>query len=318
MTSSASPEDQQFLALLTSRRFISREQALQILEGCTESDFSQVLATVSGFSSEDIKHLRQTRAMREPRIPGYKIEKLLGMGGTAEVYAAQRERDFERVALKVLRPDLSRDKVAATQFVKEAKLLQELDVQQVVKGHRIFRFMHSLVLEMERVAGQTLLEWIDQGRSFSEGEALDIICEVAIALEGMREHDVIHRDLKPSNIMLDRDFNVKVIDLGFAGAGLEGSHGEGTTMGTAAYLAPEQAKGQSDLDGRADIYSLGVTLYHLVLGELPFVASDDAELLRMQVLNSLKGAAMKGGKVSPMVHYFLEKMMAKDRDVRYS
>lgn len=118
--------------------------------------------------------------------------------------------------------------------------------------------------------------------------------------------------------MLDRDSNVKLIDLGFAGEGLSGSHGEGTTMGTAAYLAPEQAKGQNDLDGRADIYSLGVTLYHLVLGELPFVASDDQELLRMQVLDSLKGSAMKSGKVSPMVHYFLEKMMAKDRDVRYS
>jgi serine/threonine-protein kinase len=256
--------------------------------------------------------------MREPRIPGYTIERLLGKGGTAEVYAAKRNKDFERVALKILRPDLSRDKVAANQFVKEAKLLQELDVPQVVNGMRVFRFMHTLILEMERVAGATLLDWLDQGRKFSEAEALDIVCEVAVALEGMREHGVIHRDLKPGNIMLDRDFTVRLIDLGFAGEGNSGGHGEGTTMGTAAYLAPEQAKGQSDLDGRADIYSLGVTLYQLVLGELPFVASDDKELLRMQVLDSLKGAAMKSGKVSPMVHYFLEKMMAKDRDVRYA
>jgi eukaryotic-like serine/threonine-protein kinase len=318
MSDSASTADQQFLALLTSRGFFSREQALTVLEGCSELPFEQALAKVSGFTEADIEHLRQTRAMREPRIPGYTIEKLLGKGGTAEVYAAQREKDFARVALKILRPNLSRNKVAAAQFVKEAKLLQELDVDQVVKGTRVFRFMHTLVLEMEQVAGQTLLEWLDQGRTFSESEALDIICEVAIALEGMREHGVIHRDLKPGNIMLDREFNVKLIDLGFAGEGLEGSHGDGTTMGTAAYLAPEQAAGQSDLDGRADIYSLGVTLYHLVLGELPFVASDDAELLRMQVLDSLKGASMKSGKVSPMVHYFLEKMMAKDRDVRYA
>lgn len=178
--------------------------------------------------------------------------------------------------------------------------------------------MHTLVLEMERVAGQTLLEWLDQGRKFSESEAFNVVCEVAVALEGMREHGVIHRDLKPGNIMLDRESNVRLIDFGFAGEGLSGGHGEGTTMGTAAYLAPEQAKGQSDLDGRADIYSLGVTLYHLILGELPFVASDDQELLRMQVLDSLKGAAMKGGRVSPLAHYFLEKMMAKDREVRYA
>ncbi|MFT7517121.1 MAG: serine/threonine protein kinase [Myxococcota bacterium] len=314
----ASAEDQQFLALLTSRGFLSRDQAQQVLDGSVSQGFDEVLTAISGFSAADIAHLRKTRAMREPHIPGYTIEKLLGNGGTAEVYAAKRDKDFSRVALKILRPDLSRNKVSAAQFVKEAQLLQALEVPQVVKGMRVFRFMHTLVLEMERVAGQTLLEWLDQGRKFSETEALDIICEVAIALEGMREHGVIHRDLKPGNIMLDREFNVKLIDLGFAGNGLEGGHGEGTTMGTAAYLAPEQAKGQNDLDGRADIYSLGVTLYHLVLGELPFVASNDQELLRMQVLDSLKGAAMKSGKVSPMVHYFLEKMMAKDRDVRYA
>jgi serine/threonine-protein kinase len=318
MSSSASAEDQQFLALLTSRGFLSREQAQKVLDGSNEHGIESCLKTVSGFSEAEIEYLRQTRAMREPRIPGYTIERLLGKGGTAEVYAAKRNKDFERVALKILRPDLSRDKVAANQFVKEAKLLQELDVPQVVNGMRVFRFMHTLILEMERVAGATLLDWLDQGRKFSEAEALDIVCEVAVALEGMREHGVIHRDLKPGNIMLDRDFTVRLIDLGFAGEGNSGGHGEGTTMGTAAYLAPEQAKGQNDLDGRADIYSLGVTLYQLVLGELPFVASDDKELLRMQVLDSLKGAAMKSGKVSPMVHYFLEKMMAKDRDVRYA
>ena len=319
MSSSASVEDQQFLALLTSRGFLSREQALEVLEGCAEQDFEARLAAVSSFTAAEINHLRQTRAMREPRIPGYTIERLLGKGGTAEVYAAKRDRDFERVALKILRPDLSRNKVAANQIAKEAKLLRELEgVPQVVNGLRVFRFMHTLVLEMERVAGQTLLEWLDQGRKFSESEAFNIVCEVAVALEGMREHGVIHRDLKPGNIMLDREFNVRLIDFGFAGEGLSGGHGEGTTMGTAAYLAPEQAKGQNDLDGRADIYSLGVTLYHLILGELPFVASDDQELLRMQVLDSLKGAAMKGWRVSPLAHYFLEKMMAKDREVRYA
>jgi serine/threonine protein kinase len=311
MSSSASAEDQQFLALLTSRGFLSREQALKVLEGCTELDFEEILSAVSSFTAVDIDHLRQTQAMREPRIPGYTIERLLGKGGTSEVYAAKRDRDFERVALKILRPDLSRNKVSANQFAKEAKLLRELEgVPQVVNGLRVFRFMHTLVLEMERVAGQTLLEWLDQGRKFSESEAFNIVCEVAVALEGMREHGV--------NIMLDREFNVRLIDFGFAGEGLSGGHGEGTTMGTAAYLAPEQAKGQNDLDGRADIYSLGVTLYHLILGELPFIASDDQELLRMQVLDSLKGAAMKSGRVSPMAHYFLEKMMAKDREVRYA
>ena len=83
-------------------------------------------------------------------------------------------------------------------------------------------------------------------------------------------------------------------------------------------VAPEQARGQDDLDGRADIYSLGATLYHLMVGELPFEAGDDKEMVRKQVLESLKGSALKGRSVSPQMHYFIEKMMAKDREVRYS
>ena len=109
-----------------------------------------------------------------------------------------------------------------------------------------------------------------------------------------------------------------LIDLGFAGAGMEGRHDSESTLGTPAYLAPEQARGEDDLDARADIYSLGATLYHLVIGKLPFQAGDDQEMLRKQVLEGLSGAALKGGDVSPSLHYFIEKMMAKDRESRYA
>lgn len=318
MSSQLSAINQEFLALLVSRGYLLKKDAESVLFSSSETDFETHLAEIGGFSQQDLEHLRRTRAMKEPMIPGYVIQRLIGRGGTAEVFAAKRERDFEPVALKILLPRLAQDSVSTAQFVKEGKLLANLKIPHIVKGYRVFRFLKTYILEMELAEGQTLLEWLDQGRSFDERESLDIVYEIATALEGMRKVGVIHRDLKPGNIMLDRSGNVRLIDLGFAGEGLSGGHGEGTTMGTAAYLAPEQARGESDLDSRSDIYSLGVTLYQLVLGELPFKASDDQEMLRKQVLDSLKGSSVKGGGVSPHVHYFLEKMMAKDREFRFS
>ncbi len=311
-------EEQQFLAQLVFRGFLAREDAQLVLAAAAEVPFEDALAAVTDWDAKKIAYLRRTKVMKEPQIPGFKMGKLLGSGATAEVFSAQREKDFQHVALKILRPDLAADPIASKRFLHEAKLLKDLQVPGVVRGFRVFRFLDTLILEMERVPGKTLEELLAEGHQFEERQALSIVLQVAEALEGMRAQGVVHRDLKPGNVMVSRDGHVKLIDLGFAGEGMEGTQGDGTTLGTAAYLAPEQARGLEDLDGRADIYSLGATLYHLVVGALPFEAGDDQEMVRKQVLESLKGSALKGRSISPTMHYFIEKMMAKDRDVRYA
>lgn len=318
MSSTDPPVDQDFLVQLVHRGFLDRDAARLALEAAAEVGLDAALAAVMDWEDNYVAYLRRTDALKRPEIPGYRVESLLGEGATAEVFAAQREKDFRRVALKILRPALARDKVAARRFLQEAKLLQDLEVPRVVKGYRAFRFVGTYILEMERVPGRTLEELLAEGKRFEEKQALGIVVQVARALEGMRQAGVVHRDLKPGNLMIDGQGEMKLIDLGFAGEGMEGTHGQGTTLGTAAYLAPEQARGEQTLDGRADIYSLGATLYHLVLGELPFQAADDQEMVRAQVLESLKGSALKGHSVSPRMHYFIEKMMAKDREVRYA
>ncbi len=309
--------DQAFLALLTHRGWLTREQAAAVLRAAAERPFDEALLEVTGWSPAKLAHLRRTDAMQRPEIPGYDVEARLGVGGTAEVFRARRRKDFRRVALKVLRPDLARDPVASRRFLEEARLLKELDVPGVVRGHRVLRFLDTLVLDMEYVPGRTLEEMLAEGHEFDEREALGIVLGVARALEGLREHGLVHRDLKPGNVMVTRDGEVALIDLGFAARAGAADEGEGTTLGTPAYLAPEQARGQADLDSRADVYSLGATLYHLLVGRLPFDAEDDEEMLRKQVLEGLSGKALKDGRVSPTTHYFLEKMMAKDRAVRY-
>jgi serine/threonine-protein kinase len=314
----AQNQDQDFLVQLVHRGFLPREQAQLVMEAAAEVPFDDALAAVTDWDDSRVAYLRQTDAMSKPEIPGFKMEGLLGTGATAEVFAAQRLKDFKRVALKILRPNLAVDKIAAGRFIQEAKLLKDLEVPGVVRGYRAFRFMGTIILEMERVPGRTLEDLLAEGKRFPEREALSIVVQVAEALEGMRACGVVHRDLKPGNLMIDKNGKVCLIDLGFAGEGMEGTHGEGTTLGTAAYLAPEQARGEESLDGRADIYSLGATLYHLVIGELPFSGEDDQEMVRAQVLESLKGSALKGLGISPMLHFFIEKMMAKDREVRYA
>jgi len=253
-----------------------------------------------------------------PDLPGLAYVKKLGEGGTADVYRVRRS-DGGTEAVKVLKEAVAAEASAVKAFVAEADLLKRLQHPNVVKGYRVGRLSGRYLFFMEDVDGPTLLDKIRQGGAFDEDGALFVILQVARALEYLRSQGIVHRDIKPGNILVTAGNEVKVIDLGFAAAGAQaagGPSGSGTTLGTAAYLSPEQAQGRSDLDVRSDIYSLGATLYQMVLGELPF-AGDDQELVQKAVLEALSAEATKGGRISAHMHYFIEKMMAKDRDIRY-
>ncbi len=311
-------EDQEFLALLVHRGFLGRAEALEVLKNArTLGSFDRALEESTGWDAGRVGYLRRTRALSRPEIPGYRMEGPLGAGGTSEVFGARRSKDNRHVALKILRPALALDPPAVKRFLAEARLLKNLDHPAIVRGHRVFKFLGTYVLEMDFVPGRTLEEYLAEGQAFAEEQALDIVKQTARALEYLRGEGVLHRDLKPGNLMIDSKGTVKLIDLGFAGKGMEGRADEETTLGTPAYLSPEQARGEADLDVRADIYSLGATLYHLVIGRLPFEGNDDSEVMRRQILDGLSGAALKGRGVSPNLHFLVEKMMAKDRSIRF-
>ncbi|MHC5212307.1 MAG: serine/threonine-protein kinase [Planctomycetota bacterium] len=250
-----------------------------------------------------------------PELPGYAYVKKLGEGGTAQVYAV-RNKDGEDEAVKILHEELQDQPAMVKAFLGEAALLKRLDHENVVKGLRAGRFGARVLSFMECVDGRTLQELIAEGGAFDEDGALYVILQVARALEYLRGEGIVHRDIKPGNILIDTDRKVKVIDLGFAASGTPGEGEAGSTAGTAAFLSPEQARGQQDLDVRSDIYSLGATLYQMVLGQLPF-EGDDEDLVQKAVLEGLSAEATKGGTISAHMHYFIEKMMAKDREIRY-
>jgi len=271
---------------------------------------------------EAVDALRLELAVAEGELPdlfpGYRMLHKLGEGGMSWVFAARREATGETVALKILRPAAAENPRTRAQFIREAKLLKSLRHESIVHAFEVGKIRGFYFFSMEAIEGESLLDKIDAGETFDEEKALRIVLQIARALEYLRENGIVHRDIKPGNLLVTREGGVKLCDLGLAS--VTASPGEAdaseTTVGTVEYVSPEQARGRSDLDVRSDIYSLGVTLYHLLLGHLPFEGSDNREVMAKQILESLSSPEMKS-RLSPHMHYFIEKMMAKEREFRY-
>jgi serine/threonine-protein kinase len=311
-------DDTRFLALLVHRGHVSREDAEQLLPrlGAGE-ELDPLLAGELGWSADQIARLRRTQAGELPEIPGFAVLGKLGSGGTSDVFKAREAKSGRVLALKVLRPESTRNAAVRKAFIAEARLLEQLDHEGLVKGHGVARSGTTYFCKMECVDGSTLLELLDRGQGFDEQAALRVILAAADVLRYLEAQGVIHRDVKPGNVMLSQNGRVKLIDLGFAAVEGSEANPDDTAVGTVHYLSPEQARGGAQADMRSDIYSLGVTLFHLLVGRLPFQSSDDSEVLRMQIMQSLSSPELKSRGLSPHVHYFIEKMMAKNIDLRY-
>jgi serine/threonine-protein kinase len=311
-------EDVEFLALLVHRGHVLKDAAESIFPLLQRGEsLDDLLERQVGFSPDHVAKLRRTRAGEIPEIPGYQILGQAGAGGTADVFRARDLKTQRVLALKVLNRESTLNAKTRAAFVAEAKLLEKLRHPGLVAGYGVAKYQNIYFSRLEYIDGHTLLELLDRGKAFEEEAALRMVLAVGEVLAYLASQNVIHRDVKPGNIMLGNDGNIKLIDLGFAGRPDDVPQEEGSAVGTVAYLSPEQARGGAASDARSDIYSLGVTLFHLVVGRLPFESSDDREVLRMQVMQSLSSPELKGRGLSHHLHYFVEKMMAKDVEARY-
>lgn len=324
-------QELKLLALLVHRGALDRAAAEALLrEGQATRRKPLELAVAKGlFTRERLDFLRRVEGEDVPDLPGFEMVGIAGRGGTAIVVRARDKKGGRDVAIKVLRRELEGDAKAKSAFLREAKLLIGLRHENIVAGEKVGTVHGRLVFLQEYVDGRSLLDLLKDGQPFGEDAALYIVLQVARALRYLAQNGVVHRDVKPANVLITARNEVKLIDLGFAasigehaptvdssGGDVAGAAGA-TTVGTVAYISPEQARGQSDLDVRSDIYSLGATLYQLVAGELPFSGHDNQEVLAAQILASLSSEVLKSRKISPHMHYFIEKMMAKEREVRY-
>ena len=203
-------------------------------------------------------------------IGPYVIAAELGRGGMGVVYRAQDPRLDRQVAIKVLPSDLTRDATAKQRFLQEAKAASALDHPNICTIHEINETGDGqLYLVMAHYEGQTLKDRIARGPLPVDG-AVDIATQVGQGLSKAHAAGIVHRDIKPANLMVTADGTVKILDFGLAKlAGSEGVTQTGTTVGTVAYMSPEQARGE-EVDHRTDIWSLGVVLYEMLAGQQPF------------------------------------------------
>jgi serine/threonine protein kinase len=217
-----------------------------------------------------------TRSRAPDAVPGYKLEALVGKGGMGEVHKATQLSLGRTVAVKLLSGELAKDPAFVARFEKEAAALAALSHPHIVSIVDKGRANQTYFLVMEYVDGPSLRE-VMRSPLLDSGSALKMGLEICRAIDYAHSRGVFHRDLKPENILFDEQAGgiPKVSDFGLAGF-LEGSQESKfnvtethVAMGTAAYMAPEQRVDAKTADQRADIYSLGVILYELLVGELP-------------------------------------------------
>ncbi len=203
-------------------------------------------------------------------ISHYRILEKLGEGGMGVVYKAEDTKLKRTVALKFLPPELTRDPEAKARFIQEAQAASALDHPNICNIHEIDETGEGqLFICMAYYEGETLKERIRRGRLGAD-EALSVAMQIGLGLAEAHSRGIVHRDIKPANIMITKDGVAKILDFGLAKlAGQVGLTKTSSTLGTVAYMAPEQVRGEA-IDHRADIWSLGVVLFEMISGKLPF------------------------------------------------
>ena len=320
----ASQRDIEIASLLFRSGIVSQEEiqgALghqgRILAEGTVKSFIEILVERELLPPEAAATFTTEPLERIQPFPDYRLAEYIGEGASARVYRGEHISRELPVAIKVLHPEQALQDKPLKRFAREARLLCKLRHENVVRGYECRKINGFWICSMEFVEGGTILEKIDRRGPLNGPDALHVSRQIARALSYLYSQKIVHRDIKPGNVMADDAWNIKLIDLGLCRIIGKTEEAEGTTVGTVGYISPEQARGHDDLDIRSDIYSLGVTLYHMVIGEVPFAGETDLEVMSKQIMQSLKSDQLKKLNISPHVHYAIEKMMAKEREIRY-
>jgi serine/threonine-protein kinase len=249
----------------------------------------------------------------------YRIEREIGRGGMATVYLAHDVKHERNVALKVLLPELA-SALGAGRFLAEIKTTAKLHHPHILPLYDSGDAAGFLFYVMPFVEGETLRERIARGKQLPLQEAVRVIAEVADALAYAHGQGVVHRDIKPENIMLASG-HALVADFGIARAvtvaGSERMTMAGMTLGTAAYMSPEQASGEENLDARSDIYSLGCVLYEMLAGDPPFTGSSPQAIIAQRFTQTAPSVIVKRAQVPHRIDAAIRTAMAREPRDRY-
>ena len=267
-----------------------------------------------------------TPAPETPDIPGYSIERILGVGGMGMVHLALHQTLQRKVALKIMRADLAGDPLYAARFLREARAAARVSHPAVVQIHDAGAAAGHLYLAMEFLPGGDLRKALADG-PLAESAALDTIIAAAAGMAAIHRAGLVHRDLKPENLLRDADGLVKVGDLGLARPTAPGGEhspaahephvtAPGDALGTPAYMAPEQAEGAADLDARCDVYGLAATLYTLLTARPPFTGPTTWAVVHQVISAPPPDPRAENPAISGLTAALVQRAMAKERLAR--
>jgi serine/threonine protein kinase len=257
-------------------------------------------------------------------ISHYRVVGKLGVGGMGVVYDAEDQRLARKVALKFLPDELAGDPDAARRFRREAQTIALLNHPQICTIYEVDEHESRTFIAMERLEGSNLKTHMAR-KTLEMPDIIDIAVQIAQALDAAHSKGVIHRDIKPGNIFISEQGRVKVLDFGLArristeasAFEMEGSTMPGRPIGTASYMAPERIL-QMPLDPRCDLFSLGVVIYEMATGRLPFAAASPAETVTNILEKEPAPVTMLSPNRSGQLDRVVKKLLAKNAEDRYA
>jgi serine/threonine-protein kinase len=318
-------DEERILQVLVTRGLVTRDEADQCrASGPSPSGADSLLVRLvqaNCLTPEQARRVSQEFTLPVAhQIPGYQLQDRIGHGSMGIVFKARQLSMDRPVAIKVLHPRLAANPKDLERFLREAHLAAKLSHSNIIQAIDAGSTGKVHYFVMEYVEGTTIDQHLRAGKIYGEQEALVIILQIARALEHAHSRQLIHRDVKPANVVLTADGTAKLADLGLArqvvGDSLEADE-KGLVIGTPFYIAPEQIHGRQDIDTRADIYSLGATLYHMVTGQPPYPGTEVDSVLTAHLKQDLVPPDHMNTSLSAGLGELVELMMAKSPNQRY-
>ncbi len=284
------------------------------------ADLGDIMVEQGYLTREQLVLVRAEERKRRLRIKGYEILQRIGAGAVGTVYRARQINMEREVALKILNPELARNKAAVDKYISEARAVARLSHPHIVQGIDVGASGGLYYFAMEYLPGGTFAQLLEASGPLKEDDAMVYLYQVASALDHAWQQRIIHCDIKPANLMLDAAGRLKLTDLGLARVQDEESTGTQTgkrvVHGTPLYVSPEQITSPGNIDCRADIYSLGVTFYHLLSGAPPFSGKSAKAIM----LARLKRNPAPLGEVCPEMNQrladLIDRMISREPENR--
>ncbi len=254
------------------------------------------------------------------QIPGFQILSKIGQGAMAVVFKGKQLSLDRIVAIKVLPKRLSENPEFVERFYREGRAAARLNHPNIVQAFDVGESGGYHYFVMEHIDGQTVYDLVNDGRPVKETDALRMMLQTARALEHAHVQGLIHRDVKPKNLMLTKNGDMKLADMGLAremGDYATATAEAGRAYGTPYYISPEQIRGEITIDARADIYGLGATFYHMVTGKVPFDGTTPSAVMHKHLKDSLVPPDHVNPSLTSGIGEMIEVMMAKNPEDRY-